>query len=64
LVIGERRAYVAGLDLGQKRDYSAISLLEVAERTLEQRDPVTWERVRIPGHADQRSGVMVIKVPG
>jgi hypothetical protein len=46
LVIGERRAYVAGLDLGQKRDYSAISLLEVAERTLEERDPVTWEQAK------------------
>jgi hypothetical protein len=46
LVIGERRWYVTGLDLGPKRDFSAIALLEIAERTHDRRDPVTWEHAR------------------
>lgn len=46
MVIGERRWYVTGLDLGQKRDFSAIALLEIAERTHDRRDAVTWEHVR------------------
>ena len=45
-VIGERRSYIVGLDLGQKRDYSAIAILEVVERTYTRRDPVTWENAR------------------
>ena len=46
MVVGERRWYVAGLDLGQKRDFSAIALLEIAERVLDRRDPVTWEQAK------------------
>ena len=29
-IIGERRSYIVGLDLGQKRDYSAIAILELS----------------------------------
>ena len=46
MVIGERKCYVAGLDLGQKRDFSAISLLEIVERVYARKDPVTWENAR------------------
>jgi hypothetical protein len=45
-VIAERSSYIVGLDLGQKRDYSAIAILQVIDRTFQQRDPVTWEHQR------------------
>ena len=35
--------YYIGLDLGQKRDYTAIVVIEHATRTLPDRDPVTWQ---------------------
>jgi hypothetical protein len=41
-VKSEQSRYVVGLDLGQKRDYSAIALLEVVETVYVERDPVTW----------------------
>jgi hypothetical protein len=34
---------VIGLDLGQKRDPSALAILEVGEDVTGRRDPVTWE---------------------
>ncbi|HYI96373.1 MAG TPA: hypothetical protein VEX68_22710 [Bryobacteraceae bacterium] len=42
-----RRTYVVGLDLGQKRDYSAVAVLELAQTIYEdRRDPVTYDFVR------------------
>ena len=42
-----RSTYVVGLDLGQKRDYSAVAVLELAQTVHEdRRDPVTYEFVR------------------
>jgi hypothetical protein len=38
-----RSAYVVGLDLGQKRDYSAVAVLELAETVYDDRDPVTYD---------------------
>ena len=35
--------YVIGVDLGQRRDYSAVTVLELAETTDGTRDPVTME---------------------
>jgi hypothetical protein len=43
---GERSSYIIGLDLGQKRDYTAIAMLQVHERVYPQRDPVTWDFLR------------------
>ncbi len=33
---------IIGLDLGQKRDPSALAILEVGENITGRRDPVTW----------------------
>ena len=41
-VKGERSRYVLGLDLGQKRDYTALALMEVVETEYVERDAVTW----------------------
>jgi hypothetical protein len=41
-----RSTYVVGLDLGQKRDYSAVAVLELAETVHDRRDPVTYDFVR------------------
>ncbi len=46
-----RSTYVVGLDLGQKRDYSAVAVLELAQTVHEdRRDPVTYGACRA-GHA-------------
>lgn len=37
-----RREYFLGLDLGQRRDRTAIAILERADTTTGERDPVTW----------------------
>ena len=42
----ERSTYIVGLDLGQKRDYSAIAMIEFHERVYSRRDPVTWDFLR------------------
>lgn len=34
--------YVVGLDLGQKRDHTAIAVIELRRELLPERDPVTW----------------------
>ena len=41
-------AIVIGLDLGPKRDPSALAILEVGEDVTGRRDPVTWEWEREP----------------
>lgn len=41
-----RSMYVVGLDLGQKRDYSAVAVLELAEIVHDRRDPITYDFVR------------------
>ena len=38
--------WVIGLDIGQRRDYSAIAVLDSAEETSGTRDPVTYEYIR------------------
>lgn len=43
---GERSHYILGLDLGQKRDHSALAIVECHERVLPRRDPVTWDWLR------------------
>jgi hypothetical protein len=42
-VTGAKLEYCAGLDLGQKNDYTALALLERQERVWNTRDPVTWD---------------------
>ena len=36
-----------GLDLGQRRDFSALATMS-CEWTIEGRDPVSWEWIRVP----------------
>ena len=38
--------WVVGLDIGQRRDYSAIAILENLDEVTGQRDPVTFDFVR------------------
>lgn len=42
LAAQSRSRFVAGLDLGQKRDHSAIAVIELRRELLPERDPVTW----------------------
>jgi len=42
MVTGEVREYFGGLDLGQKRDYSALAVLEKSTILTDERDPVTY----------------------
>src|SRR5688572_31273141 len=42
-VMQAKLEYCAGLDLGQKNDYTALALIERQERVWNSRDPVTWE---------------------
>ena len=41
-----RSDWVIGLDIGQRRDYSAIAILDVAEESDGRRDPATYEFIR------------------
>jgi hypothetical protein len=42
-VTGCERSFVAGLDLGQRRDHSAIAVVERCRSVYDVRDPVTWD---------------------
>jgi hypothetical protein len=42
-----KREYFLGLDLGQRRDRTAIAILERAEHVIAERDPVTWAPARV-----------------
>jgi hypothetical protein len=41
-VAGERTEYVMGVDLGQKRDHTAIAILERSDVIYSERDALTW----------------------
>src|SRR4051794_31280063 len=41
-----RCEYFMGVDLGQRRDRTAVAILERAELIAERPDPITWERAR------------------
>src|SRR4051812_4595327 len=43
-VAGERTEYCFGLDLGQKRDYTALALVERSEVVYRERSAVTYKR--------------------
>src|SRR3954447_3419034 len=45
-VSGRERAFFAGLDLGQKQDYTAIAVIERCRTVYGARDPVTYDFVR------------------
>ena len=40
-MLGRESRWVIGVDLGQKRDYSAVAALEVFDAVYDERDPVT-----------------------
>ena len=44
------REFFAGIDLGQRRDRTAIAIVERAEVISELPDPVTWQRARSMRH--------------
>src|SRR3954447_22387189 len=45
-VTGRERLFVAGLDLGQKQDYTAIAVIERCRTVYAARDPVTYDFVQ------------------
>ena len=42
-IIAERSLFSIGVDLGQKRDHTAVAVMESAEVTYDVRDPVTYQ---------------------
>jgi hypothetical protein len=44
--IGSEARWVVGVDLGQRKDYSAVAALEVYDAVYDHRDPITHEFVR------------------
>jgi hypothetical protein len=42
MITGESHEYFGGLDLGQKRDYSALAVLDKSTLYTDERDPVTY----------------------
>jgi hypothetical protein len=49
-IIGHESRWVIGVDLGQKRDYSAVAALEVYDAVYDEREPITYDFVRERTH--------------
>jgi len=45
-IIGSQSRWVIGVDLGQRRDYSAVAAVEVFDAVYDQRDPFTADFIR------------------
>ena len=43
---GERNHYVIGVDVGQKRDYTALAMIQRSDVVYQERSPVTFEQYR------------------
>lgn len=49
-VLGFQKEYVAGLDLGQKQDYSAVALIERTKTVYDARDAYTYDQIAKTEH--------------
>jgi hypothetical protein len=49
-ITGSESRWVIGVDLGQRRDYSAVAALEVFDAVYDERDPISYDFVRTRTH--------------